>query len=118
MYDKNNIFAKIIRNEISNEKIFEDEFIIVIKDINPIAPFHILVIPKNNYIDFSDFTENASTEEIAHYFKIITKITQENNIDNYRIISNIGENAGQSVFHFHTHIISGFNNTDLINENL
>ena len=118
MYDKNNVFAKIIRGEVPSEKIYEDEILIAIKNINPAAPFHILIIPKNHYIDFADFTNNASSEEISHYFKKINEIAKENNIADYRIISNKGATAGQSVFHFHTHIISGFNNPDLINENL
>lgn len=118
MYDKNNVFAKIIQGEIPSEKIYEDEILIAIKNINPVAPFHILLIPKNHYIDFADFTSNASSDEITHYFKKINEITNENNITDYRIISNKGANAGQSVFHFHTHIISGFINQDLINENL
>ncbi|RTK92097.1 MAG: HIT domain-containing protein [Rickettsiales bacterium] len=118
MYDKNNVFAKIIRSELPSEKIYEDEILIAIKNINPVAPFHILVIPKNNYVDFADFIDNALSDEINHYFRKINEIAKENNIADYRIVSNKGAKAGQSVFHFHTHIISGFDNPDLINENL
>lgn len=118
MYDKNNVFAKIIRGEVPSDKIYEDEILIAFKNIDPKAPFHILVIPKNYYIDIADFAINASDDEIVHYFKMINRIAKENDVDNYRLVSNKGKDAGQSVFHFHTHIISGFNNANLIDENL
>ena len=118
MYDKNNIFAKIISGEVSAEKLYEDNKLIVIKDINPAAPIHFLVIPKGNYIDFADFTAKASAEEIAHYFRKVATIAKENGANEYRIVSNKGAKSGQSVFHFHTHILSGSVNKDLINKNL
>lgn len=118
MYDKNNIFAKIISGEVSAEKLYEDNKLLVIKDINPAAPIHLLVIPKGNYTDFADFTANASAEEVAHYFRKIATIAKENGANEYRIVSNKGAASGQSVFHFHTHILSGSVNKDLINKNL
>jgi len=118
MYDKNNVFAKIIAGEIAAERLYEDDSIIAIKDIKPEAILHILVIPKKNYIDFADFTKKATTEEIAHYFKTIASIAKANGADEYRIVSNKGTSSGQSVFHFHTHILSGSINQELINKNL
>lgn len=118
MYDKNNIFAKIISGEVSAEKLYEDNKLIVIKDTNPAAPIHLLVIPKGNYTDFADFTAKASTEEVAHYFRKVATIAKENGANEYRIVSNKGAKSGQSVFHFHTHILSGSVNKDLINKNL
>lgn len=118
MYDNNNIFAKIISGEIPSEKLYEDEQLIAIKDINPAAPIHILIIPKGNYIDLDDFTHNAHAEEIAHYFKMVSIIAKENGAVEYRIISNKGASSGQSVFHFHTHILSGSTNKELIDKNL
>jgi len=118
MYDKDNIFAKIINGEIPAEKLYEDKWIIAIKDINPAAPVHILVLPKGVYRDFSDFTMNASQDEIAHYFKTVADIAKNNGADEYRIVSNNGESSGQSVFHFHTHILSGSGNKSLIDKNL
>ena len=114
MYNKNNIFAKIISGEIPAEKLYEDEMVIAIKDITPAAPIHILVMPKGEYTDFSDFVEKASLAEITHYFKTIAKIAKDNGANEYRTVSNNGLSSGQSVFHFHTHILSGFKNINLI----
>lgn len=116
MYDKNNVFAKIISGEIPVKKIYEDNILIAILDINPAAPTHILVIPKKSYIDFEDFVNNANLSDVSHYFKKVAEIAKENKVPNYRIISNIGREAGQSVFHFHTHILSGMSNLELINK--
>ena len=114
MYDKNNVFAKIISGEIEAEKLYEDDALIVIKDIKPEAILHILVIPKGDYIDFADFTAKATVDEIAHYFKTVALIAKANGADEYRIVSNKGASSGQSVFHFHTHILSGSINKELI----
>jgi diadenosine tetraphosphate (Ap4A) HIT family hydrolase len=118
MYDQNNIFAKITRGEIESTKLYEDDILIAIKDLNPAAPIHILVIPKGRYMDFSDFVENAPEENVSHYFKTIAKIAKENGAEEYRIVSNKGNSEGQSVFHFHTHILSGSKNINLIDKDL
>src|SRR4051812_20350782 len=117
MYDQNNIFAKIIRDEIVAEKLFEDDKVIAIHDKNPAAPIHILIIPKQGYIDFSDFITNASEVDIIHYYKTITKIAKLIGVEEYRLITNKGKKSGQSVFHFHTHLISGKSITELIDQN-
>jgi diadenosine tetraphosphate (Ap4A) HIT family hydrolase len=114
MYDTNNIFAKIIRGEIPTSKIYEDEYLIAIKDINPVAPVHILVIPKGEYGDFNEFSQKAEPSELAHYFKKISDIAKDQGIDEYRIVSNTGSSSGQTVFHCHTHIISGSSFSKLI----
>ncbi|MFK7967936.1 MAG: HIT domain-containing protein [Rickettsiaceae bacterium] len=114
MYDKENIFAKIIRGEIPSSKIYEDEYIIAIKDINPVAPIHILVITKGEYKDFRDFSQRAKAEEIVHYFTKIAEIAKDQGAKEYRVVSNNGSTSGQTVFHFHTHIISGTNFSRLI----
>lgn len=118
MYNKNNIFAKIIKGEIPAQKLYEDDELIAIADINPVAPVHILVFPKAEYVDFSDFIHNASIEAVSHYFKTIVKIAQENGASDYRLVTNKGEPSGQSVFHFHTHILSGLNKTNLMEQDL
>ncbi len=118
MYDKNNVFAKIIRGEIPGEKNYEDDVMIVIKDIQPAAKIHLLAMPKGEYVDFADFIAKAGQEEVNHYFKIIDKIAKENGADEYRLVTNKGESAGQSVFHFHTHILAGQNNQELMDTNL
>ena len=110
-YDKDNIFAKIIRKEIACEKIFEDDEVLCFKDINPQATIHVLVIPKKPYISFSDFVNRANADEISSFFRktkiIIDKLSLEN--QGYRIISNHGQDANQEVPHFHLHILGGEN---------
>lgn len=109
MYNKDNIFAKIIKGEMEAEKIYEDNNVIAIKDAYPVAPIHILVIPKGEYISFHDFTANGSPKEIVHFFKVVNLICTKLNLekDGYRICSNIGKNGKQSVFHMHLHILGG-----------
>jgi len=107
MYNPNNIFAKIIRGEIPSNKIYEDEEILAINDLYPVAPIHILVIPKGNYTDFNDFVSKASEHQIKNYFQKIAEIASDATSDGYRLVANTGKKSGQTIFHFHTHIISG-----------
>lgn len=108
-YDNNNIFAKILRGEIPSKKIYEDDNVFCFEDISRAAPIHWLVIPKKGYSDFTDFTSNASSQEISNFFNSVNKIIKENNLNKngFRLITNNGKNGGQSVFHFHVHILSG-----------
>lgn len=107
MYDSNNVFAKILRGEINSPKIYEDDYVIAINDINPVAPIHILIIPKGQYVDFADFIANASQDMIVGYYQAIKKIADDKALSDYRVITNKGSGVGQTVFHFHTHLISG-----------
>lgn len=109
MYDKNNVFAKIIRKEIPAEVVYEDEQVIAIKDIAPAAPVHILVLPKKEYISFHDFMACANSEEISHFYKTVQKICSDLKVDEkgYRIICNIGKDGMQTVPHMHLHIVAG-----------
>ena len=108
-YDKNNIFAKIIRGEIPATKIYEDEKVLAFLDISKAAPTHVLVVPKAEYIDFMDFTARASADEIANFFTQVNKIAGILNVVDagFRLIANIGSNAHQTVPHFHVHILAG-----------
>ena len=107
-YNPENVFAKIITGKIPANKVYEDEHLLAFHDIQPAAPVHILVIPKGSYIDYGDFVSKASTEEIAYFFKKIDDIAKNLGlVDSYRLISNKGNRSGQSVFHFHVHIIGG-----------
>jgi len=108
-YDKNNIFAKIIRKEIPANIIFEDEKVLAFHDISQAAPTHILVIPTGEFSDLVDFSTKASSEEISHFFKTVSKIANDLEIINsgFRVISNIGSHAHQSVPHFHMHLLAG-----------
>ncbi len=106
-YDINNIFAKIIRGEIPCNKIYEDDEVIAFHDLHPSAPIHILVIPKREYISFDDFTLKADEHEIANFFKVVRKIAHDFNLNKsgYRLITNHGSDAEQTIAHFHIHIL-------------
>ena len=107
-YNKENIFAKILRNEISSSKVYEDEDVLAFKDLNPQAPIHFLVIPKSSYCSFDDFASNAEDKLICSMIRSINKIVRKFNIkDGYRIITNIGTHGGQEVPHLHFHLLAG-----------
>jgi histidine triad (HIT) family protein len=108
-YDKKNAFAKILRGELSTNKIYEDEQILCFEDATPATDVHWLIIPKGDYISFDDFTKNATPEEIASFFQSIAKIARIHGLDKkgYKLVTNNGAAVGQSVFHFHVHLLSG-----------
>lgn len=101
------VFCKILRGEIPSKKVYEDETVYAFYDINPAAPVHVLVIPKEHISSADQITaENSSA--VAAVFEAIPKIAKQLGIqNNYRIINNCGEKVGQSVFHLHFHILSG-----------
>ena len=110
-YNKNNIFAKILRGEIPCKKVYENEYVLSFHDINPQRKIHVLVVPKGEYIDLDDFHDKASEKEIIEFNKSITHIVKmlkiSNQEDGYRVLSNIGKNGGQEVPHLHYHIFGG-----------
>jgi histidine triad (HIT) family protein len=108
-YDRNNIFARILRGEIPCKKVFEDEHVLAFHDINPQTPVHVLVIPKGEYVSFDDFSARASDAEIAGFTRAIGRIAREQGVaeQGYRILSNHGAHAHQEVPHFHVHIFGG-----------
>ena len=111
-YDKNNIFAKILRGEIPCNKIYEDKFILSFHDINPQKKIHAIVIPKGKYINLDDFSRNANTDEIVGLLKGINIVARELKIsvDNgkgYRTLTNVSEHGGQEVPHLHFHLFGG-----------
>ena len=111
MYDKDNIFAKIIKKQIPCEKIFEDDRVLFFKDINPKAKIHILGIPKTQSISLNDFINKSEDDEIIYFFQKIIEIVKKFDLDKtgYRLITNDGKNANQEVAHFHVHILGGEN---------
>lgn len=111
-YDDQNIFAKILREEIPCNKIYEDNYVLSFYDINPQKKIHALVIPKGKYIDLDDFNKNASNEEIVGLIKGISAVAKKLGISTengkgYRALANISENGGQEVPHLHFHIFGG-----------
>ncbi len=109
MYDKNNIFAKIIRGEIPCKEVYRDEQVLAFHDISAAAPVHVLVLPIGEYISFDDFTSKASAETIGNFFAKIRQIAHDLGVNTtgYRLIMNHGADASQSVPHFHVHILGG-----------
>ena len=112
-YDKNNIFAKILRGEIPCKKIYEDEFVLAFHDINPQKKVHALVVPKGEYVNLDDFSAKASQKEIVGLIKgisIVAKkigVSEEIKGKGYRSLVNVGEDGGQEVPHLHFHIFGG-----------
>ena len=110
-YDKENIFAKILRKEIPNETVIETDFSLAFKDINPVAPVHILVIPKGPYVNYDHFVSNASNEEILDFNNTVKEVIKKFDLDpvrngnGYRLIANTGLNGVQEVLHLHFHIL-------------
>jgi histidine triad (HIT) family protein len=108
-YDKNNIFAKILRGEIPCKKLYEDEFALAFEDIAPAAPVHVLVVPKGEYVSFDDFATNAPAQQMKGFFSAVQAVATKMGVaeNGYRIITNHGADASQTVHHFHVHILGG-----------
>ena len=108
-YDENNIFAKILRGEIPNDTVYEDDHVLAFRDISPQAPVHVLVIPKGAYISIDDFGRDASAEEIKAFYAAVSKIAEQEGLTQagFRCIANTGTDGGQEVPHFHLHILGG-----------
>jgi histidine triad (HIT) family protein len=108
-YDDNNIFARVLRGEIPSNKVYEDEHALAFHDINPLAPTHILVIPKSAYVSWDDFSANASDAEISGFVRAVGKVAREAGLveSGYRLLANTGLNSGQEVPHLHVHVFAG-----------
>lgn len=108
-YDRDNIFARILRGEIPCRKVLEDEHVLAFDDINPQSPTHVLVIPKGEYVSLEDFSANASEAEIAALVRALGKIARDRGLaeSGYRILANSGRDARQEVPHFHVHLFGG-----------
>lgn len=100
------LFCKIISGEIPSDKLYEDELCCAFRDIAPQAPTHFLVIPKA-HIGSAAEVDAGNSAVVAHIFEVIAKLTRERGVESYRIVSNIGEQAGQSVPHLHFHVLAG-----------
>ena len=104
---KNCLFCKIVKGDIPSTKVYEDEKVLAFRDIAPMAPTHILVIPKTHIGSVAEVTaENAQI--VAHIFTVIPQIAAAEGLENgYRVVSNCGSDAGQTVQHLHFHILGG-----------
>lgn len=101
------LFCKIVAGDIPSAKVYEDEKVLAFRDIAPQAPTHILVIPKAHIGSVAEITgENSAV--VAHIFEVIAKIAREEGLEEgYRVVSNCGAHAGQTVHHLHFHILGG-----------
>ena len=108
-YDAQNVFARILRGEIPCRRVFEDDHVLAFHDIQPLAPVHVLVIPKRPYVSFADFSARASDAEIVGLARAVGRVAAMLGLEEpgYRVLSNMGRNAGQEVPHFHVHLFGG-----------
>jgi diadenosine tetraphosphate (Ap4A) HIT family hydrolase len=108
-YDPQNIFARILRGELPAKKIFETEHSLAFHDIAPLAPIHVLVIPKGAYVSWDDFSSRASDSEIADFARAVGEVARIVGADaqGYRLLANSGKRAGQEVGHLHVHLFGG-----------
>ena len=105
-YDRNNIFAKILRGEIPCKRVYESEHTLAFHDIAPQATLHVLVIPKGEYVSWADFSATASDAEIVDLSRAVGRIAKDLGVEEsgYRILANHGPDSGQEVPHLHVHI--------------
>ena len=108
-YDKDNIFARILRGEIPSDKVDEDDTTLSFADVNPRAPCHVLVIPKGAYANLTDFAGGASDAELAGWVRALARAAKAKGVDGsgYRVIVNCGEDGHQEVPHLHAHVVGG-----------
>ncbi len=100
------LFCKIVAGEIPSKKVYEDEQVYAFYDIDPQAPTHFLVIPKAHITSVAA-VDSTNSAVVAHCFEVIAKLAKELKLESFRVVSNIGEQAGQSVFHLHFHVLAG-----------
>jgi histidine triad (HIT) family protein len=104
-YNQNNIFAKIIRQEILAKIVYQDEYLLAFYDIKPEASVHILVIPKQPYCNYTHFVSQAKPQEIVYFLQKVAEIANQHCPNGFRLITNNGSDAMQTVEHFHIHIL-------------
>lgn len=108
-YDRNNVFARILRGELPCNKVYEDDYALAFHDINPLAPVHVLVIPKGEWVSMADFAAQAPQEAIGGFFRAVGKAAEILGVAErgYRLLANTGADAHQEVPHLHVHIFAG-----------
>ena len=107
-YDDQNIFAKILRGEIPNQTVYENDHALAFNDINPQAPVHVLVIPKGAYVSLDHFARDASPAEQVGFMQAVAEVCRLTDVaQGFRAIANTRSNGVQDVPHYHLHIIGG-----------
>ena len=100
------LFCKIVRGEIPSNRVYEDDLCYAFYDIEPKAPVHFLVVPKQHIASAADLTESHAAL-VGHIYAVIAKLTKEMGLQSFRIVNNCGPDAGQTVFHLHFHVLAG-----------
>lgn len=100
------VFCEIIAGNIPSTKVYEDDMILAFKDINPVAPVHVIVVPKE-HIESANDVNGENSKYVARIFEKMPEIAKSQGISSFRIINNCGEDAGQTVKHLHFHLIGG-----------
>lgn len=108
-YDPDNIFARILRNEIPADIVYEDGWAVAFRDISPQAPFHVLVVPRGPYVSWDDFSAGATDDEIAGFVRAVGTVARQYGLvqPGYRLLANTGPHSGQEVPHLHVHLFAG-----------
>ena len=108
-YDPQNVFAKILRRELPSQTVYEDEWALAFHDIAPLAPVHVLVIPKGAYVSWDDFSARAPDAEIAGFIRAVGTVARAAGLvePGYRLLANIGQHGHQEVPHLHVHVFGG-----------
>jgi diadenosine tetraphosphate (Ap4A) HIT family hydrolase len=108
-YDRDNVFARIVRGELPCNKVYEDAHVLAFRDIRPQAPTHVVLIPKGEYASVDDFSAQASDAELAAFVRAIAHIAKSEGVvaGGYRVLANHGAAAHQEVPHFHLHLFGG-----------
>ncbi|MGR3540672.1 MAG: HIT domain-containing protein [Hasllibacter sp.] len=111
-YDEGNVFARILRGEIPNRTVLEDEHVLAFEDLRPQAPVHVLVIPKGPYVDAAHFGAQATEAELAAFARAIAEVARITGAttdggEGFRTISNAGAHGVQEVPHYHVHVLGG-----------
>ncbi len=105
-YQADCLFCRIAAGETPADRVFEDEAVIVFRDVNPKAPTHVLAIPRRHVASVADLTD-ADGDLLAGLFSALRRVAQERGLSGYRILTNVGAESGQSVFHLHFHLLGG-----------
>ena len=102
------LFCKIVAGELGTEFVYEDDRVVAFKDLNPQAPVHLLIVPRKHISTLIDL-KDEDYELVGHIYKVANKLAKDNNIaeDGFRLVSNCGEQGGQTVFHIHFHLLGG-----------
>ena len=108
-YDDGNIFARVLKGDLPCKTVLETEHSLAFHDVNPLAPIHVLVIPRGSYVSWDDFSARASDAEIADFARAVGEVARMTGADaqGYRLLANSGKRAGQEVPHLHVHVFGG-----------